>query len=172
MMGSTRSRTEDHVNPPDQGVEVDDTIADAFVIASRALVGLAIRSINAAPVEVTLPQHRLMVLLAARSSRTIGDLAEQLGIDQSNASRLTDRLEKLGLIARERSTSDRRAVDVSLTTVGEELLETVHTHRRQEVKRVLAHMSPRQLNAMVRALNSFSTAAEENTDKNWSAYAL
>jgi hypothetical protein len=33
-------------------------------------------------------------------------------------------------------------------------------------------MSPRQLNAMVRALNSFSTAAEENTDKNWSAYAL
>jgi DNA-binding MarR family transcriptional regulator len=110
------------MNPPDQRADVDDTIADAFVIASRALVGLAIRSINAAPVEVTLPQHRLMVLLAARGSRTIGDLAEQLGIDQSNASRLTDRLERLGLIARERSASDRRAVDVSLTTVGEELL--------------------------------------------------
>lgn len=160
-------------HPPDKGGnEVDDSVADAFVIASRALVGLAIRSINAAPVEVTLPQHRLMVLLATGGPRTIGDLAEQLGIDQSNASRLSDRLEKLGLIARERSTSDRRAVDVSLTALGEELLETVHTHRRHEVKRVLAQMSPRQMNTMVRALNSFSAAAHETTDTNWSVYAL
>ena len=152
--------------------KVDDEVADAFIVASRALVGLAIRSINAAPVELTLPQHRLLVLLATGGQSSIGVLAEQLGVDQSNASRLCDRLEKLGLIARERSTRDRRSVEVSLTAPGQDLLDTVHAHRRREVKAILADMSTRQVEATVRALKAFSAAAHESADSDWSAHAL
>ena len=38
-----------------------DELAATFVTASRALVGIAIRSIEAAPVAVTVPQHRVLV---------------------------------------------------------------------------------------------------------------
>ena len=74
--------------------------AEAFITASRALVGIAIRSINAASADITLPQHRVMVVLAADGPQGISQLADQLAIDQSNASRLCDRLQRLWLIAR------------------------------------------------------------------------
>src|SRR3954471_24051863 len=78
-------------------------MADAFITVSRALVGIAVRSVNAAPVEVTLTQHRLLVLLATGGDQTVKALAEQLQVNASNASRLCDRLQKLDLVARDRS---------------------------------------------------------------------
>lgn len=149
-----------------------DALAGAFVTASRALVGIAVRSINAAPVEVTVPQHRLLVLLATGGHQTVGALAEQLGVDPSNASRLCDRLQRLGLIERERSESDRRAVDVTLTGAGRELLETVRAHRLREVKRILADVPETEFRAMVQALTTFSEAAHETAEVEWSISAL
>lgn len=151
---------------------VRDDMADAFITVSRALVGIAVRSINAAPVEVTLVQHRLLVLLATGGDQTVGALAEQLEVNASNASRLCDRLQKLGLIARDRSSSDGRAVDVSLTAAGRELLENVRAHRRREVQRVLDHMASTDVDAMIKALTAFGEAAHEAGEAEWAVYAL
>lgn len=147
-------------------------LADAFLTASRALVGIAVRSVSAAPVEVTLVQHRLLVLLATGGDQTVGALAEQLEVNASNASRLCDRLQRLGLVARDRSSSDGRAVDVSLTDVGRRLVETVRAHRRREIQRVLAHMPHTDVDATVGALTAFGEAACEVGEAEWNAYAL
>jgi DNA-binding MarR family transcriptional regulator len=146
--------------------------AEPFIAASRALVGIALRSINAAPVEITLPQHRAMVLLAADGDQSIGRLAEQLSVDQSNASRLCDRLERLGLIARRRSRTDGRSVDVHLTSSGTKVLTVVNDLRRREVQRVLTTMSAAQVDAAVQGLSAFSRAAREVEEQDWSAHAL
>jgi DNA-binding MarR family transcriptional regulator len=146
--------------------------AEAFIRASRALVGMAIRSIGAAPVEVTLPQHRLLVLLANGGPQTVGQLAEQLGVDQSNASRLGDRLQRLGLVVRQRSASDGRAVEITLASPGHELLAAVDAARRREVERVLAAMSPEDVAAAVRALEAFSTAAHETGGQSRALHGL
>jgi len=143
--------------------------ADAFITASRALVGIAVRSINAAPVEVTLPQHRLMVLLAAHGDQTVKDLADQLDINASNASRLCDRLQKLGLLARDRSTADGRSVVVSLTDAGRGLLEAVRAQRREEVGQVLAAMSAHDVEKAIDALAAFSAAAHELGEADWAS---
>jgi DNA-binding MarR family transcriptional regulator len=147
-------------------------MADAFITVSRALVGIAVRSINAAPVEVTLVQHRLLVLLATGGDQTVGTLAEQLEVNASNASRLCDRLQRLGLVARDRSARDGRAVDVSLTPAGRALLETVRTHRRREVERVLGHMAQTDVDATVKALTAFGEAAHETGEAQWAKYVL
>jgi DNA-binding MarR family transcriptional regulator len=149
-----------------------DDLADAFIMVSRALVGIAVRSINAAPIEVTLVQHRLLVLLATGGDQTVGTLAEQLEVNASNASRLCDRLQKLGLVARDRSSRDGRAVDVSLTPAGRGLLEAVRTHRRHEVRRVLSRMPHADVDAAVRALTAFGEAAHEAGEAHWTAYVL
>jgi DNA-binding MarR family transcriptional regulator len=157
------------------GLSSDGDIApavEAFITASRALVGIAIRSINAAPQEITMPQHRVLVLVAARGSQSIGQLAEELSVDQSNASRLCDRLQRLGLIDRRRSDVDGRAVDVHLTRAGTSVLDAVHTYRQREVARILSGMPPRMVETAVTALAAFSRAARESTNEDWSLHAL
>lgn len=146
--------------------------ADAFITASRALVGIAVRSIDAAPVEVTLVQHRLLVLLAAGGDQTVKALAEQLGVNASNVSRLCDRLQKLGLLARDRSPTDGRAVVVSLTVDGRELLEVVRRRRRRDIARILGQLSPDELDATVAGLTAFSNAAHEVGEAEWGSHLL
>ncbi|QWZ09869.1 MarR family transcriptional regulator [Nocardioides panacis] len=146
-------------------------LADAFLTASRALAGLAVRSLNAAPVEVTLPQHRLLVLLSTGGEQTVGALAQQFEVNPSNASRLCDRLQRLGLVSRDRSARDGRAVDVALTAAGRELLETVRAHRRHEIQRVLDGMSHVDVGAAVQALTAFGDAAHELGEAQWTVHA-
>lgn len=154
------------------GVRVDDEVVDAFITASRALVGIAVRSINAAPVEVTMAQHRLLVLLATGGDQTVKELAEQLEVNPSNATRLCDRLHRLGLVARDRSATDGRAVDVSLTPAGRSLVEAVRSHRRREVRNVLARMPVSEIGAMNHALRAFTDAAREAGEDDWPAPIL
>jgi DNA-binding MarR family transcriptional regulator len=151
---------------------VDDDLADAFITVSRALVGIAVRSINAAPVEVTLVQHRLLVLLATGGDQTVGALAAQLDVNASNASRLCDRLQKLGLVTRGRSARDGRAVDVSLTLPGQQLLEAVRAYRRREVQQVLGHMARGDVEVTLAALTAFGEAAHEVGEAQRTADAL
>jgi DNA-binding MarR family transcriptional regulator len=109
-----------------------DELAETFVTASRALVGIAIRSIQAAPVPVTVPQHRVLVLLAANGPQAVGTLAQALGVNPSNATRVCDRLQRLHLVERSRSTSDGRAVHVTITPAGRQLVDAVSELRRSE----------------------------------------
>lgn len=154
------------------GAPVREDAADTFLTVSRTLVGIAVRSINSAPVEVTITQHRLLVLLATGGAQNVGALAEQLEVNASNASRLCDRLQKLGLIARDRSASDGRAVDVSLTAAGRELLETVRIHRRHDLRRVLSQMATSDVDAAINALTAFTEAAHEIGEAEWNAHAV
>ena len=160
------------MTPPRPADRCREDAADAFLTVSRALVGITVRSINTAPVEVTLAQHRVLVLVATRGEQTVGALAEQLEVNQSNASRLCDRLQKLGLITRDRSSTDGRAVNVSLTTQGRDLVQAVRAHRRTDVQRVLDQMSPSQVEATIKALTAFGEAAHELGEAQWSTYAL
>jgi DNA-binding MarR family transcriptional regulator len=144
-----------------------ERLTDALVTASRALVAIAVRSVGAAPVEITLPQHRVLVLLAAHGEQAVGVLAEQLGVNASNASRVCDRLQRLGLVTRRRSTADARSVGVALTEQGVEVLRVVGDNRREEVRRVLGTMELADSRATVDALRRFNDAAHEVADSDW-----
>ena len=146
-----------------------DDLADAFLTASRALIGLAVRSIEAAPVDVTVAQHRVLVLLAARGELTIGDLADGLGVNPSNATRYCDRLQRLELVHRARSVEDGRMVRVGLTQEGQALVTAVTERRRQEVDEVLERMTGPDAIRVVAALRAFNRAAGEVEDRDWAA---
>jgi DNA-binding MarR family transcriptional regulator len=62
-----------------KGENVDEMVLQA----TRALVGLAARSLAAASDDVSLAQHRVLVLLEDRGAQTMGVLAELLGIRRS-----------------------------------------------------------------------------------------
>ena len=61
---------------------------------------------------------------------------------------------------------------MSLTTAGRELLESVRTHRRTEIQRVLGHMPRSDVDATIKALTAFGEAAHEVGEAEWTAFVL
>ena len=147
---------------------VDGELVERFVTASRALVGIAVRSIEAASPPVTVTQHRVLVLLASEGGLTVNEIAELLGVNQSNASRVVDRLQRLDLVTRQRGEQDGRVVQVDLTAQGLRLVEAVMARRRAEVADVLARLSGSRARQMVAVLEAFNEAAHERDDDAWS----
>jgi DNA-binding MarR family transcriptional regulator len=139
---------------------------DAALSASRALVAVAARSLASAG-DVTLPQYRALVLVAAAGSVTASRLADGLGVHISTVTRLVDRLVDRELLHRERSALNGREVDIRLAPAGRRLLASVTRRRRRELETVLAAMSASQRARVVAAFEQFADAAGELSDRDW-----
>jgi len=79
-------------------------------------------------------------------------IADQLITRVPDITRLVDRLEKSGLILRERCKEDRRIVHVSITPKGLALLAQLDEPVRTMHRRQLAHMSKKDLAELSRLL--------------------
>jgi len=143
-------------------------VVDAVVGASRALVAIAARSLGAAGEEVTLPQYRALVVLASRGPQRVVDLAGFLDVTASTATRMCDRLVRKGLAQRQRSSSDRRTVRVSISAAGRDLVAAVTRRRRREVQAIVARMSSSDREQLVTTLRMFADAAGEVPEQDWS----
>jgi DNA-binding MarR family transcriptional regulator len=60
-------------------------------------VAVAARSLSVGDAEITLQQHRALVVLASRGPQRITDLADLLAVNSSTATRHCDRLQRHGL---------------------------------------------------------------------------
>ena len=114
-----------------------DLVTDAVLTASRALVGVAARSLAVVDSEVTLPQYRALVVLASRGPRLVGELAEALGIHPSTATRLCDRLVAKKLVTRTPGRDNRRETTISLSVKGRRLVDRVTVLRRREIEAIV-----------------------------------
>ena len=110
-------------------VGADLRAAQALLDLSRMLMGVTLRAVAAAPVALTVPQHRVLLTIATDGPRRVGTLADDLGVNQSTASRIVDRLASQGLVHRRRDREDGRASLVELTSEGHDLLDAVREHR-------------------------------------------
>ena len=138
-----------------------EAAAEALLVASRVLVGVAARSL-AGIGDVTLPQFRALVVLTRPVPVTVGDLATALDIHRSTTTRLCDRLERKSLIRRRPGvTDDRRETPVALTAKGRRLVDRVTEHRRRDLYVITASMSPVDRDHAIAGLNAFAVAAGE-----------
>jgi DNA-binding MarR family transcriptional regulator len=152
--------------PPDAPAGRDDLV-DALLSASRAMVGLAARSLADLDAEVTLPQYRALVVLASRGPQRMVDISTELGVNPSTGTRMCDRLVRKGLARRYRTATDRRAVRLTLTPAGRHLVQEVTTRRRIELTRVVADMPDQHRAPVIAALRAFATAAGEVPEQEW-----
>jgi DNA-binding MarR family transcriptional regulator len=149
----------DELSPPAQ--VADDELVDTVLAASRALVAVAARSLAAAGDEVTLPQYRALVVLAARGPQGTAELAAALAVTPSTVTRLCDRLVRKGLVRRHRQAGDRRSVRIALTGAGRHLVAEVSRRRRAELARLLGALPPDQHEPVIAAFRAFAAAAGE-----------
>lgn len=148
-------RTADHgERPPPDLTSAVEAAAEALVMVwSRAREGLVPR--------VSPSQLRALVAVERHGVINLGGLAEELGAIPSSATRLCDRLEAAGLLARDVGIADRREVMVSLTADGEQLLRSLRERRQADLGQVLARMSPAARTALLIGLEEFQAATAE-----------
>lgn len=140
--------------------DIDD-VADAVLTASRALMGVAVRSIAIVEDDLTLVQYRALVLLATRREQKPSDLAEALGVRPSTGTRLCDRLVAKGFVHRAPSRESRRQITLTVTPAGRALVRAVTARRRKEIIRIVERLPDDERKRLRVALGAFADAAGE-----------
>src|SRR4051794_17246753 len=127
-------------------------LVESVLTASRVLVGIAARSLSEAQDEVTLPQYRTLVVLQAQGPQSLLQLAEELQVAPSTATRMCDRLVRKGLIRRDAVATNRREVELAVTDRGAALVNHVTRRRKAEISRIVGKMSEARRADLVEAL--------------------
>ena len=76
---------------------------------------------------LTAPQLLLMQQIRDSGELTVGELAGRISLSQATVTNILDRLEKRGLIYRQRSAQDKRKVHAHLTPAGAQILANAPT---------------------------------------------
>lgn len=72
---------------------------------------------------LTAPQLLVMQAIEIEGSPSTSTLARHIAVSQATMTRIIDRLERAGLVRREKSSKDKRVVNISLTEAGNTKLE-------------------------------------------------
>ncbi|WEO76646.1 MarR family transcriptional regulator [Cryobacterium sp. SO2] len=123
---------------------LENQVCFALTVAARTTVALYKPILE--PLGLTHPQYLVMLALWEENPRTLRSLAEALRLEPATLSPLLKRLEATGHISRERSTTDERTLEVTLTEHGRELRRIAETIP-ERVARTL-EMSPESLIAL------------------------
>ena len=87
---------------------------------------------------LTAQQHQALLALRAApvEEATVGFVAKRLLLKPHSATGLVDRLEKLGLVTRGSTSTDRRRAQLQLTPRALELLASLSATHRDEIRRL------------------------------------
>lgn len=94
--------------------------------------------------EMTPEQYWLLRLLRRKGALSISELADALGVTGSSVTTACKRMEKAGLVTRERQSDDERMVRVMLTPMGYEQVEAWQQRRRAFLQELLAPLTSEQ----------------------------
>jgi DNA-binding MarR family transcriptional regulator len=111
-------------------------VMDSLVQVSFTVIALLSRA--AAEHDLSLTQLRVLAILRDREP-TMTTLAAHLGLERSSVSGLIDRAVRRGLVRRDTSTADGRAVRLTLTPDGQRLASLL----TEEVSALIAPMTRR-----------------------------
>ena len=87
---------------------------------------------------ITYPQYLVLIVLWEHDNQPVNDIAHRLLLETNTVTPLLQRMEKLGLVVRQRGKEDKRQQIVSLTEKGKALEEqaykTIPTGRGKELR--------------------------------------
>jgi DNA-binding MarR family transcriptional regulator len=109
--------------------------------------------------EMTPEQYWLLRTVNRRGPLSIGDLAAALGITASSATTACKRLEKAGLLRRERQTDDERVVHVAPTPEGVARVESWRQRKRDLITQLLSALDRSEQDEMQRLIQRMLDAA-------------
>jgi MarR family transcriptional regulator, organic hydroperoxide resistance regulator len=105
--------------------------------------------------ELTIPQLRVVFLLADSESLSMSPMAQELGITLPACSHVVDRLVRSGFVVRSEDPEDRRVVRCSLTDKGKSVAERIRQSSPFERQEFLSLLTVDELKVIVQAMAVF-----------------
>jgi DNA-binding MarR family transcriptional regulator len=124
-----------------------DLVATHLLTRASRLTRLLLRL---GPRELSRTEAGLLVTLLD-GPRRVTELAVTEALAQPTVTQLVDKLERRGLVVRERSADDGRVVLVSVSAEGRRQLEATRAHSRALMRETVAELSDEELDQLVAA---------------------
>lgn len=102
---------------------------------------------------LTFTQYAILISVRDGIALNPKNLCVQLRHDSGALTRVLDQLESRGLLQRQRSAEDRRAIEIHLTAAGEDALRTVIPLVVERINLALKDFSHAEVDELLRLLN-------------------
>ncbi len=121
MKNDTQNLTTVDGASSDNQLKIDYQLCFSLYSTSRAITKQY--AVLLKELEVTYPQYLVLLILWESDGLSIQDIAKKLELEGATTTPLIQRMEKLELVSRQRSSEDERRVHVHLTQKGKKLRE-------------------------------------------------
>jgi MarR family transcriptional regulator, organic hydroperoxide resistance regulator len=135
---------------PEARPEIDsivETIIYLYTESRRLTKGLA------SQFGLTGPQLTVIKLLETFENLSLSSLSERIRAQNSTVTGIIDRMEREGLVRRDRSTADRRVVHISLSDKGQKLAKQIQVEPMEIFRGALLSLSHGDLRDLLRIMN-------------------
>ena len=105
---------------------------------------------------LTAPQLLLLSAIEGLGAVSISKLSQEVNLSQATVTNIIDRLESRGLVARHRSTQDKRVVHTTLTAEGREKIAAAPTPLQDTFSKRFAELDEWEKSMIVAALQRVS----------------
>ncbi len=141
-----------------------DIEAQDVVFASRALVAIVSRSLSELTEQVTIQQFRVLVILSEDGPRRIGDLASDLGVSSSTATRSIGRILRQGWATKRPDLGNGRETYIALTPQGDGIVVRAMASRLEQIREILLSVGPRERRSIQEGFALFDRAARRRAN--------
>lgn len=108
---------------------------------------------------LTIGQLRLLSVLLTSGSRTVGELAEDLGVRPPTVTGVTERLVRQGFVERSGDPADRRVVRIELTEDGRRAMREIEDAGRAFLAPIFERLGPQKVRDLMTVFDEFVEAA-------------
>jgi DNA-binding MarR family transcriptional regulator len=132
------------------------------LLSTANLIAAAMRRNLRQTFNVTLPQFDLLAQLEREpTGLRLSELSQRMMVTNGNLTGLVDKLESQGLVVRERSSSDRRAIHVRLTRKGASLFSVMAKAHEAWLARMMADLPGPARKSLMRDLQTLKCSVRD-----------
>ncbi len=123
---------------PDQKADVDQILEAIFYLYTE---GRRLTKEYARRANLTSPQLTVLKILETFGDLSLSELSERIRAQNSTVTGIIDRMEREGLVGRERSKEDRRVVYIRLTAKGAQLAREIPVEPMEILRQAILGLS-------------------------------
>ena len=161
-MSTAQFPTETHDLPESrkEGGSADQRVAEFYQAVTELVRAWQLRDRNRAGTHnLSSSAAYALEILVRMGAIGVNELAAELYVERSTASRVVAGLEEKGLVVRSLHPADRRSVCIEVTELGSEVHRRVHEENLREAAELLAATPAEKRNALMEQLRGLARAS-------------
>lgn len=111
--------------------------------------------------ELTGPQLTVVKLLEQIGDMSLSSLSEKIRAQNSTVTGIIDRMQREGLVVRERSKEDRRVVYIALTAKGREIARAIPVPPMEVFRSALGSLTAQEMRDLMRILTKLARKVKQ-----------